>query len=122
MRIRQMDANGDMTFGQSSANFLVNTPAAVAQACTTRLGLWTKEWFLDLTAGTPYMTDVLGTGTQALYDAAIQERILGTPGMIGLEAYSSSFDGTTRQLTVSVIGVTQYGTTALLTIPLAFPG
>lgn len=122
MRVRMMDASGDMTFGQGSANFFVNSPAGVAQACQTRFALWVGEWFLDTTAGTPYATDILGTDTQQLYDAAIQARALGTPGMIGLENYSSSLDNATRLLTVSFNGITQYGTTDVIPLPLITAG
>lgn len=118
MRVRQMTASGDMTFGQGSGNFLVNTPAAVAQACMTRLKLWTNEWFLDLTAGTPYSNQVLGEHTQSLYDAVIQQRILETPGMVGLASYQSNLDGTTRVLTIQVVAVTQFGATDAFSIPL----
>lgn len=118
MRVRQMTAGGDMTFGQGSRNFLVDTPAAVAQACRTRLNLWTNEWFLDLTAGTPYRDQVLGERTQSLYDAVIQQRILETPGVIGLVSYQSSLDGTTRKLTIQVSAATQFGTTDEFIIPL----
>lgn len=118
MRVRQMDASGDMTFGQGSRNFLINSPAAVAQACLTRLKLWTNEWFIDLAQGTPYFPEVLGERTQSLYDNAIQQRILGTPGVIGIASYQSSLDGTTRQLTIEAQVVTQYGTSSTFTIPL----
>lgn len=113
-----MSAIGDMTFGQGSRNFLVDTPAAVAQACMTRLRLWTNEWFLDLTAGTPYLHQVLGENTQSLYDAVIQQRILETPGIVGLESYQSALDGATRILTIQASVVTQFGTSTLFVIPL----
>lgn len=108
MRYRALDASGDMTFGQSQANFLVNSPAAVAQAVQTRLGLLTGEWFLDTTEGTPYMTEVVGTGTQQIYDQAIKARILGTQGAASITSYSSSLDPITRKLTVSATVLTIY--------------
>lgn len=108
MRYRALDANGDMTFGQSQANFLVNSSAAVAQAIQTRLGLLTGEWWLDLSEGTPYMTEVVGTGTQQIYDQAIKARILGTQGAAAITSYSSSLDPTTRKLSVSAQVLTIY--------------
>lgn len=62
-----------------SGNFYANQPEAVAQAVQTRLALAQGEWFLDTTAGTPYNTQILGAGTIAYYDAAIQQVILDTP-------------------------------------------
>lgn len=112
MRVRALDANGDMTFGRGSANFLVNTPAAVAQLVQTGLELVQSEWFLDKTEGMPWLTDVIGKGTQSLYDLAIQNQILNTQGMVSIENYSSSLDPVTRKLTIpnSVILNTQFGT------------
>jgi hypothetical protein len=108
MRVRAMSASGDMTFGQGSANFLVSSPAAVAQLVLTRLRLWTGQWFLDLSAGTPWLTQVLGTGTAALYDAAIRTTILTTPGVLGIASYSSSVNRAARVLTVNATLNTVY--------------
>jgi hypothetical protein len=90
VRYRALDQNGDFSFGAGSANYLVNSPAAVAQAITTRLRLWQGEWFLDDTEGTPYAQEILGYGPQPLRDLAIQERILGTPGVTEILSYQSS--------------------------------
>jgi hypothetical protein len=96
-----MSVTGDMTFGQSGANFLVNSAGAVAQLVLTRLRLWTAQWYLDLTDGTPWSTQVLGTGTASLYNAAIRNRILATPGVTGIPSYSATVDPTTRVLTLA---------------------
>ena len=114
MRVRALDANGDMQFGQGQANFLINTPSAVAQCVQTRLGLFTGEWFLDNTAGTPWSTEVLGKYTQGLYDPVLQGVILGTPGCTGIVtgSYSSIFNSITRQLTISCEIQTAYDGTA----------
>jgi hypothetical protein len=113
MRYRQLDANGDYVFGNGPGEFLVNTPAAVAQAVVTRLKLWQGEWFLDSQAGTPYNTQVLGYGTQNVYDAAIQTVILNTTGVNQISDYSSSFNRTTRALTINATVATIYGTTTI---------
>lgn len=109
MRYRALDANGDMSFGAGQSNFLINSPAAVGQAVLTRLRLLTGEWFLDLTAGTPYATQVLGKNTAATYDTAIRSRILGTEGVSGIASYSSSLNPTTRALTITATIDTIYG-------------
>jgi hypothetical protein len=111
MRYRTLSANGDMSFGADSANFLVNTPATVAQAIRTRLKLFTGEWFLDLTAGMPWMQQVIGKGTAGEYDTAIQLCILQTQGVTGISSYSSVANATTRPLTVTVSVDTVYGST-----------
>jgi hypothetical protein len=114
MRYRALDANGDYTFGRGSANFLVDTPAAVGQAVKTRLGLMAGEWFLDVTEGTPYGTEILGAHTQATYDAAVRARVLDTPGVLSITSYSSS--NVNRSLRIQMTIETIYGRLALIGI------
>ena len=113
MRYRKLDAEGDYVFGGGAADFLVNTPEAVAQAVLTRLRLLRGEWFLDTTAGMPWDTDVLGKYTSGKYDAAIRMCILGTQGVTELTSYSSTADPETRVLTVTATINTIYGTTTV---------
>jgi len=115
MRVRALDANGDMTFGRGSANFLVNSPQAVAQLVQTGLGLFQKTWFLDVTVGMPWLSAVIGYGTKAIYDLAIQNQILSTQGMTSIDNYSSSLDPVTRRLTIpnTVTLNTQFGSTPM---------
>lgn len=108
-RVRRM-ANGDMTFGHGENDFLIDSPAAVAQLIQTRLLLWEGEWYLDLSEGTPYMQTILGNSVSNARDAAIQDRILQTPFVAGLSNYSSSVDPTSRALTVSAVVTTAFGT------------
>lgn len=106
MRYRQMDKAGDYVFGYGS-NFLTDTPAAVAQAVLTRLRLFTGEWFLDNREGLE-LDNILGKGTQTTRDREVQSRILGTPGVTGIAAYSSSVDSR-RNFTVQATIDTLYG-------------
>jgi hypothetical protein len=96
-----LDAVGDYTFGQGSANFWIDDPQGVAQSVITRLELWTGEWFLDKTVGTPYAQQILGYGTKNLYDMALRTRILGTSGVTALLSYASEEDPDTRLLTIT---------------------
>ncbi len=109
MRYRALDSNGDMTFGHSQTDFLISTPAAVGQAVETRLLLLTGEWFLDVTEGTPYTTEVLGTDMQDTYDLAIRDRILGTEGVVEIVKYSSVLDHEARALRIEATIDTIYG-------------
>jgi hypothetical protein len=114
MRVRALDANGDMTFGQSQSNFLVNSSAAVKQIVQTRLLLFLGEWFLDTTDGTDWDGSVLGKYTSGLYDVVIQGRILGTQGVTGIVTgtYVSSVNSATRILNISCTVETQYSAPA----------
>lgn len=109
MLYRKLDTNGDYTFGRGNNNFHKNTPAAVAQAVQTRLGLAQGEWFLDTSVGTPYKSQILGAGTVGKYDAAIRSVILDTPGVTGIASYSSGVDPNTRKATVTCMINTVYG-------------
>jgi hypothetical protein len=106
-----LDSAGDYTFGRGKDNFLVDSSEAVAQYVRTRLLLITGEWFLDVTEGTPYSTDIVGEHTQFLYDAAIQSRVLGTPGALQITTYSSQV--TDRNLVVQISVDTIYGSAQL---------
>lgn len=112
MRYRKLDASGDYTLG-TGADFLQDTPEAVAQAVHTRLALWAGEWFSDVSDGTPWDTEVLGKFTASTRDAVIKDRILGTAGVVSIDAYQSTFDGSTRRLSVTATITTAYGTTTV---------
>lgn len=111
MKYRALTATGDYNMG-ASGQFLLNSPAAVAQAVLTRLRLVEGEWFLDNREGTPYPSQVLGYATQGTRDLAIKERILGTQGVTEIIAYSSSVDRN-RTMTVFARINTIYGPTDL---------
>jgi len=113
MRYRALDVNGDYTLGQGSANFLVNSHEAVGQLILTRLKLFTGEWFLDTTEGTPYYQNILGKGTQGSYDLAIQARVLDTQGVAAIVSYTSILNTTTRSLSVELTVDTIYGLTTI---------
>ena len=118
MRVRALSPTGDMTFGLSAANFLANSPATVAQCVLTALELWQGSWFLDVTAGVPYTTQVLGYNTKALYDLAIQQVVLGVQNVTGISNYSSTFNSATRKLTVTMTVDTAFGSTGPVTTTL----
>lgn len=108
MRYRKLDAKGDYTLG-TGADFYQDQPEAVAQAVLTRLRLFAGEWFLDVTDGTPWRTEVLGKYTKDTYDTVISQRILSTPGVQGIATYSSSYDANKRALSIAATLDTIYG-------------
>lgn len=108
MRVRALSATGDYTFGQSQANFLVDSSAAVAQLVRTNLLLLQGEWFLDVTYGMPWFQGVLGVGTKNVYDMLIQANVLSTPGVSKILNYSSDLQG--RALSVAMTLQTKFST------------
>ncbi len=113
MRYRKLDENGDYTLDNAAA-FYVDSPEAVAQAVLTRLRLWRGEWFIDITDGTPWNTEILGKRQKGRNpDTAIRTRILQTKGVTEILSYSSNYDGNTRRLTVDATIGTTYGTATI---------
>lgn len=112
MKYRKLDADGDYTLG-TGGDFLRDSPETVAQAIKTRLALWRGEWFVNTTDGTPWKEEVLGKRNGRNPDAVIKQRILGTPGVSAIEAYSSRFDGDSRAIYITATVQTQYGSTTI---------
>jgi hypothetical protein len=133
MRYRKLDANSDMQFGHGSGDFWHDEPEAVGQSVLTRLLLFSGEWFLDTTAGTPWggfpLNDlvvkqgrILAEHTQLSRDAAIRERIITTSGVLTLTNYGSSFNPESRSFSVNATIDTIYGSSVSLLISTGPPG
>jgi hypothetical protein len=69
------------------------------------------EWFLDTTDGTPYGSQILGKNTGATRDNAVRRRILCTPGVLALLAYSSQL--VARDFAAQATIQTIYGPTTI---------
>jgi hypothetical protein len=120
MRYRELDANGDYTFGRNGQNWLVNSPAAVGQLIETTLKLFQGEWFLDLTKGVPWLTAIIGYNKKAAIDQVLQNAIRNVQGVLSVTKYFSEIDTATRALTVTATVQTIYGTVSL-TAPASVP-
>lgn len=120
MRYRILTSDDDYSFGNGQLDFYNNVPAAVGQAVETRLLLFLGEWYLDITAGTPYFQGVLGKHSQAEADATIQQVALGTTtddgttiAVTDLSSYLSTIDPDTRAMDVELAIDTIYGPTVV---------
>lgn len=114
MRYRKLDSDGDYSFGNGQLDFWRDVPQAVGQAAQTRLQLWLGEWFLNTEEGTPYAQGVFGKNKKETADLTIQQRVLGTEGLVEIESFESEIDPDTRVLTVTDLTInTIYGTTAV---------
>jgi hypothetical protein len=114
---RRLDANHDMTFGAGLANFAV-AAEATAQNVRTRLQVIQGEWFLDVSAGVPYLdNDYVSKAITdkpadlAFAESSIQEEILDTEGVLSLVSFASQFNRSTRLFNVQAVVETEYGTT-----------
>ena len=113
MRVRAQTASGDMTFGTGAANYLVNSPAAVAQLVSSGLQLWLGSFFLDTSAGMDWEGEVLGKNTETTRDGAIIDFIRSIQGVTSVQDYSSSFNPASRVFTVSCSLFTQFSQNAI---------
>lgn len=120
MRLRKQTADGDFQFGHGAGDFWFNEVEGVAQSVMTRLLLYSGEWFLDLTQGTPWggfplnpavtaQGQILGEHTALSRDVALQQRVLGTPGVQLINSYQSSVDPNLRSFQATMTITTIYG-------------
>lgn len=106
MIVRQVDINGDWTFGQGRNNYL-RANAAVVQNVATRLRSFLGDCFFDLTAGIDWF-NLLGGGDQLALSLAVSAVILNTDGITQLTQLSISTDPTTRAVTITYAAVSVY--------------
>lgn len=111
MRVRQLSPTGDMTFGASQLNFLVNSPATVAQVVKTSLLLWLGEWYLDTSVGMPWVQGVLGKHSLDTADVTVQDYILSVQGVTDISEYVSASIQPERVYSASATIDTAYGPT-----------
>lgn len=96
--VRQIDVNGDWTFGKGRNNYLKGNDA-VAQNIETRLRSFLGNCFFDLSSGIDWF-NLLGSKDQQALNLAISSTILNTPNVTGINELSSFLDPITRNFTV----------------------
>jgi hypothetical protein len=94
----RLDADGDLDLTGGR----LTLEDDVAQRVQRRLRLIRGEWFLDLDAGVPWLTDILGRGVNiGLIRSVLRDAILGTEGVSALRDFVLDFDRDDRRLRVS---------------------
>lgn len=79
---------------------------AVAQHVRQRLKTYKGEWFLDTTAGVPWLEQIMGDGfNPALAEAVVKAEILDTHGVVEITSFSVTFDASVRRLVIKDIAV-----------------
>lgn len=85
---------------------LVGNAEAVGQHARQRLQTYQQEWFLDTTAGVPWLSGILGSGYDpALAESVVKAELLDTDGVTEITSFSVRFDRSTRGLIISSIDV-----------------
>lgn len=78
---------------------------AIAQDCDTRLKHFLGEWFLDQRLGVPYFEKILGHKPRiGVVKNILRKAILSTPGIVSISDYVVTYDGVSRDLSISFQG------------------
>ena len=103
-----LDDDGDLVL---TSDLLFSTGInAVAQGIRIRIQTFKGEWFLDLNHGVPYYQDLLGQKFNEIKArSAFREAIITAPGVVELISLEVSFNGQTRELSVSWEARTTFG-------------
>lgn len=73
-----------------------------AQRIEQNLRLWLGEWFLDTSAGVPWLRDILGGRPNAsLISAILRSQVLSDPDVDEILALTVDYGGTNRQLDIN---------------------
>ena len=111
IRVRRLDADYDSVFGQGKSDYIEDLDAVV-QIIKSRLLLFKGEWWENTVEGLPLWQSILGAGkgnSKKVVDDLIQQRIIKTPYVTGIESLSSSYDASTRAYSFSAVVNTQFG-------------
>jgi len=74
------------------------------QFLAQRLSAILGEWFADLDEGLPYFESILVKAPDpVVLEGIFKDRIISTPGIIGLDEFDLQLDTATRQLTLSFL-------------------
>lgn len=89
---------------------IIDGAERVAQQILIKLKLWTGEWFLDDSFGTPYLQDVLGKQlTLSAVIASIKKSILEVDGVKSIDDFKYVYNRSERKLDIEFKANTDYG-------------
>jgi hypothetical protein len=100
-------ATNDVFLEEDGNLAFVYDAEAVGQHGRQRLKTFRGEWFLDTTAGVPWLDQLMGKRfNPALGEALVKAELLETDGITGISSFSVSFDNARRNLIIREIEVT----------------
>lgn len=86
---------GDLRLVNGTFKFTKDLGEEVAQRIMVRLNFWRSEWFLNLNAGTPYLTAVFEKGVPSSTIRAVFTAIIATTkGVASVDELSYTVDET----------------------------
>lgn len=103
-------ATNDLFLRTNGELAVVEDAHAVGQHVRQRLKTFEGEWFLDTTAGVPWLDQIMAKNYDpALAEAVVKAEILDTDGVTEITAFSVRFNRTIRNLDIhSVEVLTEY--------------
>ena len=99
MKIRNLDANGDWTFGQGLSNYISGN-AGIGLNISTRIKSWVNDCFFAMNAGIDWKTRLGSKNQKALLEADLKRIILTSYGVTGINSISVSYNSLTRAFSV----------------------
>jgi hypothetical protein len=96
MIIRNLDKNGDWTFGSGKADY-IDGNAAIELNIRTRLYSWVGDCFFDTAAGIDWYNRLGSKNQRALLELDLRRIILQSYGVTGIVTFSSNLDSITRR-------------------------
>lgn len=108
MLTRRLDNTWDMSFGKGMNNF-ARDAEATGQKVKTRLLLLRAEWFLDTSAGVPYLQQIMVKPADLpLAESLIKQCILATEGVLEIISFTMTLNPENRKLSVETSIRTTY--------------
>lgn len=103
-------ATNDLLLAEDGNLAMIEQAEAVGQHARQRLQTYQGEWFLDTTAGVPWLDGILGSSYDpALAESVVKAELLDTDGVTEITSFAVSFDRSTRGLVINSIEVqTEY--------------
>jgi hypothetical protein len=101
MKFRNLDANGDWTFGNGLANY-VGGNAAIGLNIRTRIYSWLGDCFFDQQAGIDWWNRLGSRNQKTLLDMDLRRIIAQSENVTALVSFASVLDGRAYRATYSV--------------------
>jgi len=98
--------NGDIA---TSGLQFVEGKEFTAQSVSARLKLFLGEYFPDVTDGTPWFQSILGKTPTDVAEINVKQRIVTSPGVAGIRAFSFELDTATRDVQISATVINESG-------------
>ncbi|MDO9417043.1 hypothetical protein [Pararhizobium sp.] len=99
-------ATNDLYLATDGNLAMVTGALAVGQHVRQRLSTFEGEWFLDTTAGVPWLNEILGRGYDpALAESVVKAEILDTDAVTEITTFSVGFNRASRGLIIRGVEV-----------------